>query len=154
MDFPLGFRRFVEAAFLFVFLEPQSLLLREPERWDARPSHPVQKTINSVQVHFGAGWQGRVVYNPGMGRLKIKKKGDVLPFRQTMAYRMMCLTVSIIAFVYTVYEMVIALAATNTLAFIISAVIGVGVAFTVFFNLDRLKYAKVSPQTAKRMNRR
>ncbi len=89
-----------------------------------------------------------------MGRLKIKKKGDVIPFRQTMAYRMMVLTLSILGFVYTVYEMVMALAANNTLAFIIAAVIGVAVAFTVFYNLDKLKYAKIPPKTAKRMARR
>jgi len=89
-----------------------------------------------------------------MGRLKIKKKGAVVPFRQTMAYRMLLLTLSILFFIYTLYEMVVSLAANNTLAFIMSAVVGVAAAFAVFYNLDHLKSAKVPPQTLKRMKRR
>ena len=89
-----------------------------------------------------------------MGRLKIKKKGEVIPLRQTVAYRLMCLTISVLGFVYTVYEMVMALAANDTLAFVIAAVIGVAVAFMVFYNLDKLRYAKFPPKIAKRMARR
>jgi len=89
-----------------------------------------------------------------MGRLQINKKGAVVSFRQTMAYRMLLLTLSILFFIYTLYEMVVSLAANNTLAFIMSAVVGVAAAFAVFYNLDHLKSAKVPPQTLKRMKRR
>ena len=89
-----------------------------------------------------------------MGRLKIKKKESVMPLRQTMAYRMMLLTLSILFFVYTLYEMAIALTVNNTLAFIIAAVVGVLAAIAVFYNLDRLKLAKIPAATAKRMHRR
>ena len=89
-----------------------------------------------------------------MGRMKIKKKETLLPFRQTMAYRMMLLTLSILFFLYTLYEMVISLSVNNTLAFVISAVVGVGAAIMVFYNLDHLRDAKVPSTTLKRMKRR
>jgi hypothetical protein len=86
--------------------------------------------------------------------MKIKKKGAAIPFRQTMAYRMLLLSLSILFFVYTLYEMSVALAVNNTLAFIIAAVGGVLAAIAVFYNLDQLKTARISPQTMKRMKRR
>ena len=88
-----------------------------------------------------------------MGRLKIKKKEAVTPFRQTMAYRMLLLTVSIVLFIWTLYEMTISLMANNTLAFIIAVVMGILVAFSVFYNLDRLRDAKIPAATAKRLRR-
>jgi len=89
-----------------------------------------------------------------MGRLKIKKKEAVMPFRQTMAYRMLLLTGSILLFVWTLYEMTVSLMANNTLAFIIAAVMGVVAAITVFYNLDHLRDAKIPSSTAKRLKRR
>jgi uncharacterized membrane protein len=89
-----------------------------------------------------------------VGRLKIKKKETILPFRQTMAYRMMLLTVSILFFVYTVYEMSVSLLANNTVAFIISVLVGLVAAFAVFHNLDQLRKVKIPAKTLKRMNRR
>jgi hypothetical protein len=89
-----------------------------------------------------------------MGRLKIKKKDVVTPFRQTMAYRMMLLTLSIIFFVYTLYEAAVALAENNTLAFLIAVVIAVVGAILVFYNLDQLSKARIPARTLKRMKRR
>ena len=89
-----------------------------------------------------------------MGRLKIKKKDVVPPFRETLAYRMMLLTASIVVFIYLLYEMAVSLRANNTVAFIISAAAGVGMAFAIFYNLDHLRDAKVPARTLKRMKRR
>ena len=77
-----------------------------------------------------------------MGRPKIKRKEAVIPFRETMAYRMMLLTLAILFFLYTVYEMWITYLVNNTLAFIIAAVAGVAAAFAIFYNLDRLRNAQ------------
>ena len=41
-----------------------------------------------------------------MGRLKIKKKEVVIPFRETLAYRMLLLTASIVVFVVALYVMI------------------------------------------------
>lgn len=89
-----------------------------------------------------------------VGRLKIKKKETMIPLRQTMAYRMMLLTVWVFIFIWTVYEAVVTWQANNTLAFIIASVAGVLSTFGIFFNLDRLRFAKVPAKTAKRMSRR
>ena len=86
--------------------------------------------------------------------MKIKKKEAVMPFRQTIAYRMLLLTVSILLFVWTLYEMTISLMANNTVAFIIAVVMGILAAFTVFYNLDHLRDAKIPTGTAKRLRRR
>jgi len=77
-----------------------------------------------------------------------------MPFRQTMAYRMMLLTLSILLFVWTLYEMTVSLMANNTLAFIIAAIMGILAAFTVFYNLDHLRGAKIPAATARRLKRR
>ena len=89
-----------------------------------------------------------------MGRLKIKKKEAVMPFRQTMAYRMLLLTLSILLFIWTLYEMTVSLMANNTVAFVIAVVMGILVAFTVFYNLDHLRDAKIPAATARRLKRR
>jgi len=89
-----------------------------------------------------------------MGRLRIKKKDVVTPFRETAAYRILLLTLAIIFCVYTIYETTIALAENNTLAFIIAAILAVGAAIVVFYNLERLSQARIPPRTLKRMKRR
>jgi hypothetical protein len=89
-----------------------------------------------------------------MGRFRIKKKESVIPFRQTLAYRILMLALSIIAFLYLIYEMVVAWALNNTVAFIIAFIPAVAAAFTIFFNADHLRYARMPARTLKRLNRR
>ena len=86
--------------------------------------------------------------------MKIKKKEAILPFRQTMAYRMLMLTLAVLFFLYTVYEMTMALRVNNTVAFVISAIAGVLASIAIFLNIDKLRYAKVPANTLKRMKRR
>jgi hypothetical protein len=89
-----------------------------------------------------------------MGRIKIKKKEVVIPFRQTLAYRLMMLAASILLFVYLIYEMLMAWTVNNTLAFIIAGIPAVVAAFTIFYNLDHLRDARVPARTLKKMKRR
>ncbi len=89
-----------------------------------------------------------------MGRLRIKKKEAVLPFRETLAYRTLLLAGSVVVFMVALYVMVGALIAKITMSFIISAVIGVAAAFAIFYNLDHLRSAKIPQRTLKRMKRR
>ncbi|PYS09617.1 MAG: hypothetical protein DMG17_26600, partial [Acidobacteria bacterium] len=58
-----------------------------------------------------------------MGRLRIKKKEAVIPFRETLAYRMMLLAGSIVVFLIALYIMVGALQANITVSFISSGVV-------------------------------
>jgi F0F1-type ATP synthase assembly protein I len=89
-----------------------------------------------------------------MGRFRIKKKEEVIPFRQTMAYRMIMLTLSILLFLYLLYEMVVAWSVNNTLAFLIAGVPACVAAFAIFYNLDHLKTARIPARTLKRIKRR
>ena len=89
-----------------------------------------------------------------MGRLRIKKKETVIPFRETLAYRMMLLVGSIIGFLIALYIMVGALSANITVSFIASGIVAAAAAFAIFFNLDRLRLAKIPKQTMNRMKRR
>ena len=89
-----------------------------------------------------------------MGRLKIKKKEVVLPFRETLAYRMILLTVSVISFVVALYVASGALRANVSISFIAFAVIGVAAAIGIFYNFSRLRDAKIPKKTLNRMKRR
>jgi hypothetical protein len=89
-----------------------------------------------------------------MGRLRIKKKEAVIPFRETLAYRMMLLAASVVAFLIALYIMVGALQAGITISFIASAVVAAAAAFAIFYNLDHLRDARIPKQTLNRMKRR
>lgn len=89
-----------------------------------------------------------------MGRLKIKKKEVVIPFRETLAYRMILLTASGIGFLVALYIMIGALQAGITISFVGAAIIGVAAAFFIFYNLDRLRFARVPKRTADKLKRR
>ena len=89
-----------------------------------------------------------------MGRLRIKKKETVIPFRETLAYRMMLLAGSLIAFLIALYIMIGALRAGITVSFVASGVVAAGAAFAIFYNLDHLRDARIPKQTLNRMKRR
>lgn len=89
-----------------------------------------------------------------MGRLKIKKKEAVIPLRETLAYRMMLLTASVVGFLIALYVMIGALRAGITVSFVAAAAIGVAAAFFIFYNLDHLRYARIPKRTANKMKRR
>jgi hypothetical protein len=88
-----------------------------------------------------------------MGRLRIKKKEAVLPFRQTLAYRMLLLAGSVIVLLISFYILITNLA-INLTAALPAGVIAAAAAFSVFYNLDRLRNAKIPKQTLQRMKRR
>lgn len=89
-----------------------------------------------------------------MGRLRIKKKEATIPFRETLAYRMMLFTGSVVAFLIALYIAIGALRANVTVSFIASAAVGVAAAFAIFYNLDHLRDARIPQRTLKRMKRR
>jgi uncharacterized membrane protein required for colicin V production len=88
-----------------------------------------------------------------MGRLRIKKKEVVLPFRDTLAYRMILLTVSIIAFVVA-FVVLIGAFQGPTRTLIISSGFTVAAAAAVLYNLGHLRDAKIPKQTLNKMKRR
>jgi len=89
-----------------------------------------------------------------MGRLRIKKKEAVIPFRDTLAYRMILLAGSVVAFLIALYIMVGALQAGITVSFVASGVVAAGAAFGIFYNVDHLREARIPKQTLSRIKRR
>lgn len=89
-----------------------------------------------------------------MGRLRIKKKEMTIPFRETLAYRMMLATGSVIVFLVALYVAIGALRANVTVSFIASAAVGVAAAFAIFYNFNHLSDARIPQRTLKRMKRR
>jgi hypothetical protein len=89
-----------------------------------------------------------------MGRMKIKKKDTVIPFRETLAYRMALVTGSILVFAFAAYQLIVSIQAASTVGIILSGVLAAASTLAVVFNTDRLKTARVSTRTARRMGRR
>jgi hypothetical protein len=89
-----------------------------------------------------------------MGRMRIKKKSEFIPFPQTLAYRMMLLTVSLVLFALGTYRAIASLYGDRVDTIIISSAFMLITGFAVYYNMNQLKNAKVSPAAAKRMRRR
>ena len=89
-----------------------------------------------------------------MGRLRIKKKDEVIPFRQTVAYRMMLLTGSIALFLFALYVLISAWRAGAILPLVSSAILSAVSGYLVFYNLDQMRDAKIPQHTLKKMRRR
>jgi len=80
-----------------------------------------------------------------MGRKRIKKKGDVKPFRETMAYRLLIVLVSILVVLFSMFGMITWYSVNNT-AFVISIVTAVLFTATLFYNLERARHIPMPPR--------
>ena len=89
-----------------------------------------------------------------MGRLKIKKKDAVLPFRETMAYRLMLATGSLVLLLGTLFFLARYLRSGNTTGLIISIAASVMAITSLFYNLGEVRNAKVPASALKRAKRR
>jgi hypothetical protein len=89
-----------------------------------------------------------------VGRLRIKKKEAVIPFRETLAYRMILLAGSVIVFLIALYIVIGGLQTGITVSFVASGVVAAASAFAIYYNADHLRDAKIPRQTLSRMKRR
>ena len=89
-----------------------------------------------------------------MGRLRIKKKAEVIPFRETLAYRMILLTMSGVLFLIFVYRMFASFREDNTYSMMLFTGLTLLTGFAVFYNMENLKNVRFSPDAMKRMKRR
>jgi hypothetical protein len=85
--------------------------------------------------------------------MRIKKKEAVLPFRETLAYRMILIAGSVAVFLVALFTLVRAFTTSIPVAGV-SGVVAAGAAFGIFHNLDRLRMVKIPKQTLSRMKRR
>ena len=89
-----------------------------------------------------------------MGRLRIKKKDAVIPFRKTMAYRLLLALGSLILLMFTIYFLTTYFRTGNTTGIIISAAAAVMAVTGLLYNLGEVRNATVPAATLKRAKRR
>lgn len=85
--------------------------------------------------------------------MRIKKKEAVIPFRETVAFRMIVSAGWALVFVVALYVLAGAFR-TNIALAIVSGLASISAAYGIIFNLDRMREAKVPKQTLNRMKRR
>ena len=88
-----------------------------------------------------------------MGRMRIKKKEVVIPFRETVAFRLIVVGGWLVVFIIALYTLAGAFRTSTPLA-IISGIASVAAAYGIIYNLDHMRDAKVPKNTLNRMKRR
>ena len=88
-----------------------------------------------------------------MGRLRIKRKESTIPFRETLAYRLLLTTGSVVLFLATVYFLIRYARSGSNIGMIVSALMAVVAATAVFYNLGEVRNARVPASTLKRAKR-
>ena len=86
--------------------------------------------------------------------MRIKKKDAVLPFRETMAYRLLLATGSLVLLLGTLFFLVRYMQSGNKVGLIISIAAGVMAVTSLFYNLGEVRNAKVPSSALKRAKRR
>jgi len=89
-----------------------------------------------------------------MGRLRIKQKDIVIPFRQTMAYRLALAAGSLVLVILTTYFLMRYIQSGNNVGIIASIAGAVMAVTSLFYNLGEVRNAKVPASTLKRARRR
>ncbi len=88
-----------------------------------------------------------------MGRLKIKKKNAVLPFRETVAFRFIMVGIAVILFLISMFQLIRAIQTDNTTLLTIAIVMTIGTTGLALFNVSRMTRAKVPKSAQQRMKR-
>jgi hypothetical protein len=86
--------------------------------------------------------------------MRIKKKDAVIPFRQTMAYRLLLAMGSLILLIFTVYFLMTYLRLGNTTGIIAAAGATVIAVTGLLYNVGEIRNAKVPASTLKRARKR
>jgi polyferredoxin len=89
-----------------------------------------------------------------MGRMRIKKKEAVIPFRQTLVYRLLLATIALVLFLFTLYELTVAIRTQNRVLLIVSGAAATMSAIAVFYNFGQVRYARIPERTLKRVHRK
>ena len=89
-----------------------------------------------------------------MGRLRIKKKDAVIPFRQTMAYRLVLTMGSVFLLLTTVYFVLTYYRSGNNTGMIVAIAATIMALTALVYNLGEVRNARVPASTLKRARRR
>jgi hypothetical protein len=89
-----------------------------------------------------------------MGRIRIKKKDRVLPFRETVAYRFLIVAIAAILFVIALYQFFSAWGSDDSTSMIIAGLASAAAAFLGIYNFAQMQHARIPKQTLQRMRRK
>ena len=89
-----------------------------------------------------------------MGRIRIKKKDRVLPFRQTVAYRFIIVATAFVLFLIALYQFISAWSAGDSTRMIITGLAAAAAAILGIYNLTQMQTARIPKQTLQRMRRK
>ena len=89
-----------------------------------------------------------------MGRIKIKKKNAVLPFRETLAYRFLVMATAGVVFVIALFVLASSLGTGNSTALLGSAILALASGIFAIYNLSQMRTAKIPRGALQRMKRR
>lgn len=87
-----------------------------------------------------------------MGRMRIKKKDAVLPFRETVAYRFTMVAAALILFLVASIQALRSIG-QNTATAVVFGLIAAATAAFAIYNLKQMSGAKVPRHTIQRMKR-
>jgi hypothetical protein len=88
-----------------------------------------------------------------MGRMRIKKKGRVLPFRETVAYRFLIVGAALILFAIALYQAIGSLIDGDTPSLIVASLAAAAAAVLGLHNFSRMQTAKIPKETQRKMKR-
>ena len=89
-----------------------------------------------------------------MGRIKIKKKDAVLPFRETVAYRFIIVATAFILFGIALYQFFSLWGSQDSTGMIIAGLAAAAAAFLGMYNFAQMQNARIPKQTLQRMRRK
>ena len=85
-----------------------------------------------------------------MGRMRIKKKEAVIPFRETLAFRMLIAGGWLVVFIIFLYIFAGAFR-TNMVLAIVSGAVSIAAAYGIIYNLDHIREAKVPKKLSRKL---
>ena len=86
--------------------------------------------------------------------MRIKKKDAVIPFRDTLAYRLLLCTVSVAILIFTLYQFISGVRQRNMTLMIVAGGASVMAVTSLFYNLGQVRNARVPERSMRRAGRR
>jgi hypothetical protein len=86
--------------------------------------------------------------------MRIKRKDSVIPFRKTLAYRLLLATGSFLLLMMTAYFIVRYVNAGHNTGILVSVLASVMAVTALFYNLSEIRNARVPQSALKRARRR
>jgi hypothetical protein len=86
--------------------------------------------------------------------MRIKKKDAVVPFRDTLAYRLLLSTVSVAVLIFTLYQFISGVRRRDMTLMIVAGGASAMAVTSLFYNLGQVRNARVPERPLRRAGRR